>query len=208
MKNREIEMDSRNDLGRSLSTRRYLEIRPSLSILKNGRAVEIIDEPSQFHDYIEFSSSTTQGIMEEAANLYDSGLTLRETAKELGVSKTLVRKTLLQQGIDLRPPNGPELKKVPAADKLHIGVTPYGYARLQGRLVMDPKEIVIVRLILKLSQTGKTLWDIAHHLNGAGYKNRSGTAWEHSLVRNIINRHKDNPNRVEEEICKSLRSSK
>ena len=129
---------------------------------------------------------------------------MREVGKELGLSKNAIRRTLIQQGVALRPPNGPEQKKVPTANKLHTGVTPYGYARLQGRLVVDAKEIVIVRLILKLRLSGKTLWAIAHYLNDLGFKNRSGSPWEHSLVRNIIKRHEGGLDEIENQIRRSI----
>ena len=148
----------------------------------------------------------THEITAETTRLYESGLTLREVRKQLGVSKNTVRKTLVQNGIVLRPPNGPAQKKIPKSKRLHTGVTPYGYTRLQGSLVVDPKEIVAVRIILKLRQSGKTLWDIANHLSSQGYKNRSGTAWEHSLVRNVINRHKDGLAEVENQIRLSIES--
>lgn len=172
----------------------------------NGRAVWRIDEPSQVFDYIDIYSLPTQLIIPEAVRLYQSGLTLREVSKELGISKTKVRATLILQDVVLRPPNGPEQKRIPKSKRLHTGVTPYGYTRLQGNLVVDPKEIVVVRLILRLRQSGKTLWDIANHLTSQGYKNRSGTAWEHSLVRNVINRHKDGLAEVENQIRLSIES--
>jgi hypothetical protein len=65
---------------------------------------------------------------------------------------------------------------------------------------MDPKEIEVVQLILKLREAGKTLWAIAHHLNDLGYRNRRGTLWEHSLVRNIAVRHKGKIEELEKRI--------
>lgn len=174
--------------------------------LSNGRACFPNYRISQPLEFIDFYSYKLDGITAEAASLYDSGLTLREVGRLLNVSKTSVRKALLLQGIVLRPPNGEEQKKIPKSKRTYVGVTPYGYARLHGTLVVDPKEIVIVRQILKLRQSGKTLWAIAHHLNDLGYKNRSGTPWEHSLVRNIINRHKDGLAEVENQIRSSIKS--
>jgi hypothetical protein len=131
---------------------------------------------------------------------------LREIASFLEVSKNSVRLALLQQGIVLRPPNGPQQKRVPKAERVHVGVAPFGYARLNGGLVMDPKEIAVVRLILKWRQSGKTLWAIAHQLTAQGFKNRRGTDWEHSLVRNIVKRHKDGLDEVENQIRQSTQS--
>jgi hypothetical protein len=172
----------------------------------NGRACFSNYRIIQPLEFIDFYSYKLDGIIAEAASLYASGLTLREVGRLLNVSKSSVRKTLLQQGIVLRPPNGVEQKKIPKSKRAYVGVTPYGYARLHGTLVVDPKEIVIVRQILKLRQSGKTLWAIAHHLNDQGYKNRSGTPWEHSLVRNIITRHKDGLAEVENQIRLSIES--
>lgn len=56
---------------------------------------------------------------------------------------------------------------------------------------MDAREIEIVHSIMELWTSGKSYSAIAAHLNGLGLKNRRATPWEHSLVRSIVERHKD-----------------
>ncbi len=166
-----------------------------------------IDEPLYFHDFIELSHSSAHRIIENAAELYHSGLTLREIAKRLVASKTAVRKTLLLQGVELRQPNGGRQRKNREPSAPHIGVTPYGYTRLQGRLIPDANEMENVRLILELRHQGKSLGDIAKYLNVLGLKNRRGTPWEHSLVRNVIKRYPDSA-MIDEAIASLLRIGK
>lgn len=91
---------------------------------------------------------------------------------------------------------------------MQVGVTPYGYSRLRGRLVVEPKEIETVRLILNLWQSGQSFSAIAQHLNRHRVKTRKGGTWEHSIVRSIIQRHKDNPDQIEETIWESTNSSR
>jgi hypothetical protein len=95
------------------------------------------------------------------------------------------------------------------AKTVRIGVSPYGFAWLRGRLVMDPKEIEIVQLIIKLWQSGQKFSAIARHLNGLRKRTRSGSQWEHSLVRKIVLRYQNNSNQIEEIIkWASINSSK
>ena len=62
-----------------------------------------------------------------------------------------------------------------------------------GRLILDAREIEIVHLVMNLWTAGQSYSAIAAHLNGLGLKNRRATPWEHSLVRSIVERHKDKP---------------
>ena len=120
-------------------------------------------------------------------------------SKELNRSKTFVRKTLLESGVDLRPScQFPELKKK-APKKYHSGVAPFGYRCLRGRLILDAREIEIVHSVMNLWNSGKSYCAIARQLNGQRIKNRKGTPWEHSLVRSIVERHKDKSLNLEED---------
>lgn len=70
------------------------------------------------------------------------------------------------------------------------GHTPYGYAYLDGKLLIDPKEQIVVRKILKLRQEGKTFQAIADELNRHKTPTRSGKAWIKSVIRSIVLRTK------------------
>jgi len=86
------------------------------------------------------------------------------------------------------------------ARAIRNGAAPYGFCWLRGRLVVDPKEIETARLVIQLWQSQQTFAAITRRLNGLKKKNRAGGKWDHSLVRSIIRRHKNNPNQIEEVI--------
>jgi hypothetical protein len=148
-------------------------------------------EQRQPHDYIALPSLSVQGISEKSAQLYASGLTLRQISKELNCSKTHVRKTLLDAGTDLRPKCGGQRPVEKVAQKFRTGNAPFGYRILRGRLILDAAEIEIVQLVMNHWHSGKSYAAIARHLNDHKIKNRKATPWDHSLVRSIVERHKD-----------------
>jgi site-specific DNA recombinase len=74
-------------------------------------------------------------------------------------------------------------------DRLHTkrgGSTPYGYAYLDGKLLIDPKEQIIVRKILKLHQSEMSGNAIAKELNNQKIPSRNGKSWRPCVVRRII----------------------
>jgi len=164
-----------------------------LLVLKNGRGKPTNSKPAQYHDFIEVPSLSVEGISSSAAGFYDSGLSLRQISKQLNKSKTFIRKTLLEAGVSLRQSVESHLSESSAPPKLHSGNTPFGYRNFRGRLIMDAREIEIVHSIMELWTRGKSYSAIAAHLNSLGLKNRRATPWEHSLVRSIVERHKDKP---------------
>ncbi|MCK6595084.1 MAG: recombinase family protein [Bdellovibrionaceae bacterium] len=97
-----------------------------------------------------------------------------------------MRETLIKNGMSLRNPLNGNARHI---DRLHTkrgGSTPYGYAYLDGQLLVDPKEQVIVRKILKLHQSGMSGNAIAIELNNHKIPSRSGKAWSPCVVRRII----------------------
>ena len=164
-----------------------------LLILKNGRGGPTNSKPAQYHDFIEVPSLSKDGISSRVAEFYASGLSLRQISKHLNKSKSFIRKTILEAGVSLRESAESHLSKSSAPPKPHSGNTPFGYRNLRGRLIMDAREIEIVHSIMELWTRGKSYSAIAAHLNGLGLKNRRATSWEHSLVRSIVERHKDKP---------------
>jgi hypothetical protein len=158
----------------------------------NGRANSSSRGIAQPIDRIALFHLSDQGIFEKAAPLYASGLSLREVAREIAVSKTTIRKVLLKHGVALRPSTHDQSDGVTLPKKFHVGVAPYGYCVLNGRLVQDPKEQRNVQLILKLRSQGKSLNAIAAYLNGRKVRPRTGKAWDHSIVRSIVQRNQSN----------------
>ncbi len=158
-------------------------------------------------EYIEYRCSRKDTINKIVAPLYEKGLSLRQIAQEAGIPKTSVRGALISQGIGLRPHTKLAATLPKKARAMRIGVPPYGFYWLRGRLVVDPKEIENVCLIIQLWQSRETFAVIVRRLNELKKKTRCGGKWDHSLVRNIILRHKNNPNKIEEVILWGSKNS-
>lgn len=92
----------------------------------------------------------------------------------------------------LRNPTGDNAKKIDNKSTKRGGSTPYGHAYLDGQLVIDPKEQIALRKILKLHQEGKSNQAIADALNNKKIPTRSGKPWIRSVVRSVINHAKEN----------------
>ena len=69
-----------------------------------------------------------------------------------------------------------------------IGTIPFGYTLGDDRrtLVEQANEQAVLARILDRRATGYSLRAIAEELNRAGLKTRSGTAWQHQYVRNLV----------------------
>lgn len=66
--------------------------------------------------------------------------------------------------------------------------TPFGFEAIAGRLVEVKHESAIVANILKMREAGKSLADIANHLNASGIEGKRGGRWFPSTVRYLIQR--------------------
>jgi len=158
-------------------------------------ANRIIRQPLE---YIEFQTSRKEGISKKIAVLYGEGLSLRQVSDETGVAKSSVRETLIGDGVELRPHPKVAVGRNFASKPTRVGIPPYGFAWLRGRMVVDPREIETVRLIIHSWQAGCTVTAIAHKLIRLRKKTRNGGIWDHSLVRKIIVRYQHNPRSIEE----------
>lgn len=150
------------------------------------------DEPFYQHDFIELTPRTPSRIYEKCAPLYESGLSIRDIEERTGIPKTTVRETLIKNGMTLRNPLNGNASKIDRTKNKRGGHTPYGYAYLDGQQLIDPKEQIIVRKILKLNQSGLSGNAIARELNNQKIPSRNGKAWCPSVVREIIKRSKSN----------------
>lgn len=156
---------------------------------KIGRGNLTTNRIAQPHDIIDLFHLDPQGIFQKAAPLYASGASLREISKELGICKTTLSKTLTEGGVDLRSANGGPRQKSIQSVRRHIGVAPYGYCVIRGKLVEVPKEQEVIRLVFKLRSESRTLTAIADHLNRHKLKPRSAKRWDHSTVNSILKRN-------------------
>lgn len=85
-----------------------------------------------------------------------------------------------------------------ATRPIRLGVAPYGFTWLRGRLVADPREGEIIRLIVQSWQSGHNFTAITQLLNRLKHRTRSGKTWDHSLVRRIVLRYQQNPETYKE----------
>jgi hypothetical protein len=106
-----------------------------------------------------------------------------------------VREALKKKGMALRNPQGGNASKIDRTKNKRGGHTPYGYAYLDGQLLLDPKEQIVVRKILKLHQSGLSGNAIARELNNQKIPSRNGKSWCPSVVRGIIKNHQSNQNK-------------
>ncbi len=149
-------------------------------------------------EYLAFHSSRKEGVFQKAAPLYEKGYSLRQIADETGFPRSSIRDALVAGGVDLGSGDRQTSKLAKSARPIRLGVAPYGFAWLRGRLVMDPRESEIVRLIVQSWQSGQNYTAITQQLNRLKRRTRSGGAWDHSLVRRIVLRYQQNPDSYKE----------
>lgn len=119
--------------------------------------------------------------------LYEKSLSIRDIEEVTGIPKSTVLEALKASGISLRnPANG----NIDRTKNKRGGPTPYGYAYLDGKLLIDPKEQIGVRKILKLRQDGQTFQAIADELNHKKTPTSSGKPWVKSVISSIFLRTK------------------
>lgn len=143
-------------------------------------------EPHYHHDFIELSLKTPARIFEKYAPLYEKGLSIRDIEERTGIPKSTVCENLKKSGMALRNPLNGNARHI---DRLHTklgGHTPYGYAYLDGQLLIDPKEQIIIRKILKLHQSRMSGNAIAAELNHQKIPSRTGKTWRPCVVIRII----------------------
>jgi len=160
--------------------------------VNNGGGGHITGEPLHPHDMIDFRPLTKDRIIENCAPLYEKGHSLREIQEKTGIPITTIRDTFVSKGLAIR--NFITGQNIPS-DKTkcrYPGAAPFGYAFLDGQLVLDVKKHLIVRKILKLNQSGKSNQAIADELNNQKLRPRFATKWERRGVFAVIKREQKN----------------
>lgn len=141
------------------------------------------------HDFIEFSVKSQGRISEDYSKLYASGLSLNDISEQSGIARSTLRDAFKKHKIPIRTKRqsikGEKLSKGFKC----AGYPPFGHAYLDGKLIVDPKEQLIIRKILKLRQSGISLRAIADELNHQNVPTRTGKAWYLSFVKTIIDRN-------------------
>lgn len=119
------------------------------------------------------------------------GLSLREIEEQTGFAKTSIRETLSSRGLPLRSITNRQAAKTSAPATMRPPIIPYGYAWLEGRLIVEPREYKVVLEVVRLWQKGKSLTAIAGYLNDKEVPTRMGKGWSHSVVGSIIKHHSE-----------------
>jgi hypothetical protein len=105
--------------------------------------------------FIGFFSKTKDRIFEICMPLYTQGLSLREIKCQTGFAKTTIKETLNSRGLTLRSCRKAEKTEEKDPKAMRPGITPYGFAYLEGKLVKDPKEYKVVLRIHQPWRSGK-----------------------------------------------------
>lgn len=113
---------------------------------------------------------TKEQILKTCAPLSEQGLSLREMEERTGIAKTTIQETL---------------RDMPRKVKKKRGFAPYGYIYFDGKLILDPKEQLVLRKILKLHELGKNYQEIANELNTKEIRTRFGKQWVKSTIRSV-----------------------
>ncbi|MGE3610486.1 MAG: recombinase family protein [Bacteriovoracaceae bacterium] len=141
------------------------------------------------HDFIEFSLKTPERISEDYAELYRSGLSLNDISEQTGVARSTLRDAFKRHQIPIRTKRQTIKGEKLGKNFKCAGHPPFGHAYLDGKLIIDPKEQLIIRKILKLRQSGMSLRAIADELNHQKIPTRTGRSWYLSFVKTIIDRN-------------------
>ncbi|MFZ4715443.1 MAG: recombinase family protein [Bacteriovoracaceae bacterium] len=159
---------------------------------RNGGPRVSTDEPFYCHDFIDLSPRTTLRIIEKCAPLYEKGLSLRDIEERTGIAKSTIREALTKSGFALRNPLNGNTPSIDSKRTKRGDSTPFGYAYLDGELLMDPKEQIALRKILSLWNAGKSYQGIANELNRQKVPTRLKGLWRKCVVLSIIRRQKEN----------------
>ncbi len=157
----------------------------------NGGGTQWTDEHRIAHDFIELFPRTPARIIEKCVPLYEKGLSLRDIEERTGIAKSTIRETLTKNGFALRNPLNGNASMLDNKRTKRGGSTPFGYAYLDGKLLMDPKEQIALRKIIGFWKSGKSYQAIADELYNKKIPTRSGNPWIRSVVRSIILKTKE-----------------
>ncbi len=123
-----------------------------------------ISERLQPIDFINLCFPDTARVSSEIAHFYQEGLSLRDVARKVNLSKTRVRTLLIRAGVELRAKIS-----VPTATGWRKSgkqaVRPfYGFCFQQGKIIRDPKEYSVLLLIHEKWKQGVNSNSIATYL--------------------------------------------
>lgn len=141
------------------------------------------------HDIIKFSANPANSNFPEFLRLYQKGLSLREVSEETGFPLSTIRDILVLNKIPLRANRKATVDHSKKPQRAFWGQIPYGYNILDGKVVVDPREIKIVRKILDLHQKGTSFNAISIWLNSQKIPSKLNKKWSDKTVASIIRKH-------------------
>jgi hypothetical protein len=144
------------------------------------------------HDIINFFENPASSNFDDFLRLYQKGLSLREISEASGFSRSTIRDLLVLNKVPLRTNKKTTTEGSVKPQRAFWGAIPYGYTPLDGKLVIDPKEIKIVRKILVLHQKGTSFNAISIFLNNQKIPSKLGKRWSDKTVASIIRKHPSN----------------
>lgn len=156
--------------------------------LKNGSEHHCSPEFYQPHRKIELLAAQKQTIYSEFAELYKNGLSLGDIAKQTGKSKSVIRASLLRDGIELRGNVAPPAAILKSLSGKSNTQPPYGFCYFQGKVVPDQKEYENLMLIYQLWKSRTNPNRIADTLTEKNIQPRLAKSWNRNSVINILNR--------------------
>lgn len=136
-----------------------------------------------------FFQSPANSNLEEFLVLYQKGLSFREVSEETGFPVSTIRDLFVLNKVPLRSNKKATLSDPKRPQRAFRGAIPYGYSLLDGELVVDPREIKIVRKILALRQKGMSFNAISIFLSGQKIPSKLGKRWNDKTVASIIRKH-------------------
>ena len=115
----------------------------------------------------------------------NDGLSAKQIAEAIGISKTVVLDRLHAEGIRMK--TGKDRVNNPDNYRLHTA--PYGWKVKDGKLAPNKAELKICRRVVTLVRQGLSYNAVAKELTKLGLRGRSGKAhWDHSTVISIYKR--------------------
>jgi hypothetical protein len=144
------------------------------------------------HDIIDFSHSPSNSNFDEFHRLYQNGLSLREVSRKTDFPVSTIRNILVLNKVPLRTNAKATKSVVKKPLRSFWGAIPYGKSVLDGKLVIDPRELKIVRKILALYKKGISFNAISKILNGQNIPSKLGKKWSDKTVASVINKNKIN----------------
>ena len=141
------------------------------------------------HDTIEFSQNPAVSSLAEFRQLYLKGLSLNEVSEVTGFAVSTIRDLLIRNNVTLRAANKSTASDPKKPKRTFWGAIPYGYNILDGQVVVDPKEIKVVRKILELHRKGLKFNAIKRWLNDQKIPSKLSSKWNDKTVASIIRSH-------------------